>query len=179
MNHTLNSRFPGLNLAAVTRLFLPAAVLVLGSIPQLAAADDWPFFRGPSNNGLSTESGWRTDWPPSGPTVAWHAAVGIGVSSFAVVGNRVLTMGSQNDSDIVWCLDAATGRVLWQFRYPCKFDDRNFDGGTASTPTVDEGRVFTLGYDGQLHALSLAEGRPLWISAGATRAGNMPDPLWW
>ena len=47
----------------------------------------------------------------------------------------MITMGSHKDADqeVVWCLDADSGRTLWQFDYPCKFDDRNFEGGTAST----------------------------------------------
>jgi len=127
-----------------------------------AVAADWPFFRGPKHNGVSAESGWLTQWPGSGPKIAWRREVGRGVSSFAVVGDRVLTMGNQENSDIVWCLDAESGRVLWRFDYPCKFDDRNFEGGTASTPTVDGRFVYALSYDGQAHCLALEDGRFVW-----------------
>ena len=47
-------------------------------LPAPAVADDWTFFRGPDNNGVSAESGWQTHWPASGPKVAWRADVGIG-----------------------------------------------------------------------------------------------------
>ena len=57
-------------------------------------ADDWPSFRGPGYNGISTETGWTVEWPASGPKVAWRTDVGIGVSSVVVAGNRVFTMGS-------------------------------------------------------------------------------------
>jgi outer membrane protein assembly factor BamB len=127
-----------------------------------AVASDWPFFRGPNHNGVSAESGWSAQWPASGPKIAWRRDVGIGVSSFAVAGNRVLTMGSRQDTNIVWCLDADNGRVLWRFDYPCKFDDRNFEGGTASTPTVDGSLVYTLSHEGQAHCLGLADGRVVW-----------------
>lgn len=136
--------------------------LLLLALGVPAAANDWPLFRGPNQDGVSAESGWLTQWPASGPKIAWRKEVGIGVSSFAVVGNRVLTMGNRQDADTVWCLDAESGRVLWRFDYPCKFESRNFEGGTASTPTVDGSLVYTLSYDGQAHCLGLADGRAVW-----------------
>jgi len=134
--------------------------LLLRIVP--ADADDWPFFRGPDFNGVSTESGWLTQWSASGPKIAWRKNVGIGVSSFAVVDNRVITMGNRKDADIVWCFDAGTGRVIWQFTYPCKLDPRQFEGGPASTPTVDGSFVYTLAYDGQAHCLDIEDGRVVW-----------------
>ena len=138
-----------------------AAVLIPAAF---AAADDWTFFRGPSLNGVSAESGWTARWPAAGPKIAWRRNVGIGVSSFVVADNRVLTMGSRKDKaeDVVWCLDADSGRVLWQFTYPSKFDARQFEGGTPSTPTVDGSSVYTLGYLGQVHCLDVQQGRVLW-----------------
>src|SRR5258705_4996438 len=41
---------------------------------------DWPQWRGPHRNGISTES-IRTDWPTDGPTRLWEARVGEGFSS--------------------------------------------------------------------------------------------------
>lgn len=139
---------------------LVCVTLLLPIMP--AAADDWPFFRGPSLNGVSTESNWTTQWPASGPKIAWKKNIGIGVSSFVVVDNRVITMGNQENTDIVWCFDTNNGRVIWQFTYPCKFDARQFEGGTASTPTVDGSLVYALAYDGQLHCLALADGAVVW-----------------
>ena len=134
--------------------------LLLPIVP--AMADDWPFFRGPNYNGVSTESGWTTRWPASGPKIAWKKNVGIGVSSFAVVDDRVITMGNRKDTDIVWCFEADNGRLIWQFTYPCKFDARQFEGGTASTPTIDGSFVYTLGFDGQVHCLSIEDGKVVW-----------------
>ena len=127
-----------------------------------AVSEDWPSFRGPQHNGVSAEAGWLAQWPESGPKIAWRQDVGIGVASFAVVGRRVLTMGNRADQDLVWCLDADSGRVLWQFAYPCTFEERCFEGGTASTPTVDGSFVYTLAYDGQVHCLRLEDGRVVW-----------------
>ena len=146
----------------LSHVWQACVALVILAVP--AVADDWPFFRGPSFNGVSAESGWTAQWPATGPKVAWKADVGIGVSSIVVASDRVVTMGSRNDKDedVVWCFDAGSGQVLWQFVYPCKFDARQFEGGPASTPTVDGSFVYTLGYLGQVHCLDLQDGRVVW-----------------
>lgn len=144
-------------------MFLQAVAMLIGS-GALALAGDWPFFRGPDRNGVSKETAWSHDWPSSGPRVAWRAKVGIGVSSVVVAGDRVVTMGSRKESneDTVWCFDADSGRVLWRFAYPSQFDARQFEGGVASTPTIDGSLVYTLGYEGQLHCLRLQDGGVVW-----------------
>ena len=127
-----------------------------------ATADDWPFFRGPHFDGTSHESDWVSAWPRSGPKIAWRKQLGLGVSSFAVVGDRALTMSQQGDVDTIWCLHASDGRELWKFEYPCKYVDHFFENGTLSTPTVDGSSVFAVAYDGQLHCLDLRTGKLHW-----------------
>ena len=146
-------------------VFAVSAIALAFVLPLVLAtvdADDWPFFRGPRNDGVSSESGWLVQWPAAGPNVAWRKDLGIGTSSFVVVKNRVITMGNRQDQDIVWCLDADSGRELWRFEYPCKFDDHDYEGGTTSTPTVEGSFVYTLSYDGQVHCLNLDSGRKVW-----------------
>jgi outer membrane protein assembly factor BamB len=129
-----------------------------------AAADDWPFFRGPYCTGVSTEVNWASVWPEAGPEIVWSAEAGTGASSVVVAKNQVVTMGSRRepDEEIVWCFDASSGDVLWSVSYAAKFDARQFEGGPAATPTIDNGRVYALGYLGDLHCLNLSDGRVLW-----------------
>ena len=152
---------PGTRVANSPTVFLSVALLILVA-PALA--DDWTFFRGPNYNGISTESSWTADWPESGPKIAWRKNVGNGVSSVVVAENRVVTMGSrkEDNQEVVWCLDADSGRELWHFSYPAKFDARQFEGGPASTPTIDGSLVYALGYLGHLHCLDINDGRVVW-----------------
>lgn len=145
----------------VVGLWAYGLVLILATP---AVADDWPFFRGPNYSGVSAELGWTADWPASGPRAAWRAEVGVGASSVVTVGNRVITMGAreEKDEDVVWCFNADSGEVLWQFTYPSKFDARQFEGGPAATPTIAGSFVYTLGYLGQLHCLDIRDGRVVW-----------------
>lgn len=131
-------------------------------------AADWPQWRGPKRDGISTETGWVAKWPESGPKVLWKAKVGEGFSGFAVVGGRVYTMGFARTGgggekaaglDHVWCLDAASGKVIWQHAYPTT-QGRYY--GPFVTPTVDAGRVYTLSKRGHLFCLDAASGRVIW-----------------
>src|SRR5262245_15188623 len=54
-------------------------------------AADWPCFRGPNHDGISTEP---IAWPKAGPRQVWKINVGIGHSQLAVVGDRAYTMGN-------------------------------------------------------------------------------------
>ena len=138
-----------------------AALLILAGS---ASADDWRCFRGPNHNGVSAETGWMVQRPGTGPKVAWRTDVGIGASSVVVAGGRLVTMGSckEKNEEIVWCLDAHDGSTLWQFKYASPFDARQFEGGPASTPTIDGRFVYALGYLGHAHCLNLEDGRVEW-----------------
>jgi outer membrane protein assembly factor BamB len=127
---------------------------------DFSAADDWPSFRGPRWNGISAETGWAP-WRGE-PKISWTKELGIGSSSFAVVGGHVLTSGNRNGQDVVYCLDPKTGKEIWTHSFTCKFEGRMFDGGTASTPTIYKDKVYNLSYDGQLQCLDLRTGNVVW-----------------
>ena len=60
----------------------------------------------------------------------WKINVGIGHSAVSVVGNRAYTMGNANDTDTVFSIDVATGKVVWTHSYPCneKVGIKDYDG---------------------------------------------------
>jgi outer membrane protein assembly factor BamB len=144
-----------------TPLMLIAAGGLLAAGPQ-SSGEDWPRWRGPELNGISREKGWTTDWPGSGPRKLWQAAVGIGFSSVTVADGRVFTLGNTNETDTVYCFDAVTGKPIWNHAYPCPLDATYYEGGPGSTPTVDGGRVYTLGKRGQLFCFDAASGNVIW-----------------
>ncbi len=86
---------PGLSGARIDPLAgLPPFVLAAGNA---AAGRNWPQWRGPSSQGVSTESGLPVAWSAS-ENLAWRAALaGLGTSSPIVWGDRVIVtsqMGS-------------------------------------------------------------------------------------
>jgi len=51
----------------LTRFCVPFLVACLISLPLLGG--DWPQFRGPSRDNISTETGLLRSWPAGGPKV--------------------------------------------------------------------------------------------------------------
>ncbi len=141
-----------------------AFAVIVGGLNNvsLLCADDWPQWRGPQRNGISLETNWSDTWPESGPKILWRAQVGTGFSSIAVANGRLFTMGNSSDVDSVWCLNALTGKKIWQHSYPADLDDRFFEGGPTSTPVVDGDRVYVLSRQGLLVCLQIENGEMHW-----------------
>jgi hypothetical protein len=122
-------------------LVFSALIVVMLTAIQ-AGADDWPQWRGPDRNGISSETGWLTQWPP---TLVWTQSVGFGYSSLAVAKGRVYTMGWNAGSqlDTVYCLSAKTGAIIWTNSYSCGPVGGNDCNGPRGTPTIDGDRLYT------------------------------------
>jgi hypothetical protein len=80
-------------------------------------------------------------------------------------------MTKDNNQEVVVCLDAATGKDLWRYRYDCDYSAYpTFTGGgmpqsrtgPRATPAVDGDRVYTLGATGVLLCLEAAIGKKVW-----------------
>ena len=156
------------------RLMMFASTVLL--LASASHAGDWPRFRGPAHNGVSDEKGW-VPWGAGGPKVAWKAQAGVGFSSFVVAGGRVFTLGYADDADTVVCLDADTGKALWQHTYPSELGDKFFEGGTTGTPTVDGDRVYVLSRWGDAFCLDAASGKVVW-SKNIQKEHGVRVPSW-
>jgi len=133
-----------------------------GPAEEKAGPADWPNWRGPDHNGVSKETGWKTTWPAEGPKVLWKASVGTGFSSFAVSSGKVYTMGNTDNTDMVFCFDAETGKEVWKHSYQAPLDKSQYEGGPNSTPTVDDTRVYTFSKRGQVYCLDVGTGKVIW-----------------
>ena len=139
------------------------AVLACCLFVSSAAAEDWPVYLGPRQNGTSAETGLLLDWPPDGPPRVWNKRMGPSFSPPVVAGGRLLVAHRIDDEVIVECLEAATGKPRWEFRYPSRYaDEFSYNGGPRSSPTIDGNRVYTYGAAGVLTCLDLATGEKIW-----------------
>jgi len=138
------------------------------------SAGDWPAWRGPDRTGVSTETGWRSDWSANPPAILWKAEVGKGFSTVSVADGRAYTMGNEKAVDTVWCFSADNGKVLWKRSYPCK--PHQYEGPRC-TPTVDGDRVYTLSNRGHLFCLGAADGKVRWMLDVSRQLGAKP-PQW-
>jgi outer membrane protein assembly factor BamB len=135
--------------------------------PDQAATGDWPQWRGPHRDGISAETGLRTNWSETRPAVVWKQPLASGYSSIAVAGGRLYTQDKQGNEERVVCLDAATGKELWVYRYPVDYSRfLSHATGPRATPTVHDNRVYTIGGTGQFLCLeagpATSQAKVLW-----------------
>ena len=127
-----------------------------------APRDDWPQWRGPRRDGVSTETGLLKEWPAGGPRLAWRVAgAGDGYSSFSVAGGRLFTLGARGGTEYVLAIDAASGKKLWEVANGRRFSNDRGDGPRI-TPTVDGDRVYVFGSSGDMTVLDAASGKVFW-----------------
>jgi outer membrane protein assembly factor BamB len=139
---------------------LAACVVALVVLPVAAADRDWPQFRGPNRDGLSSAKGLLTSWPKDGPPLAFKATgIGAGFSSVSVVGDKIFTMGDVGESSYVFALDRANGKKLWSAKVGKPGGNYS---GTRCTPTVDGDRLYALGQFGDFVCLETETGKELW-----------------
>jgi len=147
----------------VPALVLGFAVFAVGpGYYGAVEAADWPNWRGPNHNGISNETGWVATWPEAGPKVLWEKSLGTGFASMAVSKGRVYAMGNIKDNDILYCLDADTGKEIWKKSYPCPLFKKDHEGGPCATPTVDGDSVYTFSKNGDAVRFRAATGEVVW-----------------
>jgi outer membrane protein assembly factor BamB len=164
---------------------IPILVLLIALMTVCAVADDWPNWRGPKHNGISYEVNWGGDWAACKPNVLWQQQVGTGFSSIAVAGERLYTMGNRDlvvvretiAHDVVYCLDANTGEILWTHAYPSPLAPDSYEGGPSATPTVANGNVYTLSKKGMAYCLDANDGAVQWQSDLVANYG-VRAPTW-
>jgi outer membrane protein assembly factor BamB len=126
-------------------------------------AADWPQYLGPNRDGKSAETGLARAWPQNGPKLVWEKKAGSGWSGAAVAFDRAILFHRVDNDEVVECVEASSGNKLWKTSYHTRYrDDFGFDDGPRSTPLIADGKVFTLGADGELSAFDFAKGTQLW-----------------
>ena len=82
-------------------------------MPVCAWADNWPNWRGPFLDGTAAGSGYAVSWSPTNG-ILWRVALpGLGASTPAVWGERIVVTCAIEGKDAAICLDR-TGKQLWR-----------------------------------------------------------------
>jgi outer membrane protein assembly factor BamB len=173
----------------MNRQVFAVSVVAISCFAQLALAEDWPEFRGPTGQGLVTKGKLPTTWNQV-KNVAWKQEIlGKGWSSPVVSGGRVyLTTavpGDGGDQSLrALCLDAAKGNILWDtevfLQDGAKAPNIHSKNSHASpTPLVRDGKLFVhFGHQGTA-CLDL-DGKVLWRNTSLRYApvhGNGGSPI--
>ena len=167
-------------LGFVLALVFLATVSQAGEAPLAppASSEDmrqqWPRFRGPGGLGLSPHQDVPVEWDgATGKNILWKEETPLpGASSPVVWKDRIFLSGADKDHREVYCLDAATGKILWNTPLPkvvgppadppTVLEDSTFTGSYAASTLATDGRfVFAIFTTGDIAALSF-DGRLVW-----------------
>lgn len=164
----------------VSRLMLViATTAAVSALAVPVSAADWPQWRGPDRDGISTEKDWNPQFAASGPKIVWQKEVGFGFGAVTVADGKAYVMGFDENQEVdrVYCFDAVTGEEKWNFQYKARRFKNLHEGGPAGTPSVADGRVFTIGKDAQLVCLGAEKGDKLWAKDLRAEYG-LESPKW-
>lgn len=133
---------------------------------------DWPNWRGPQQNGISTEKGLIDHWDPEGgegSNLLWKNADLAGRSSPVVLRGKLYTIvrdrpGTENEGEKVVCADSATGDILWEHRfnvYLSEVPDTRV-GWSSCAADPETGRIYAQGVCGYFCCLEGDTGEVVW-----------------
>ncbi len=144
---------------------------------------DWTQFLGPFGTSVSPEKGILTPWPARGLRVVWHKELGSGYGAPTIRGDRLYVFDRRaerfeaprdpegrrgvglRDGKMarLLCLDARTGKELWNFEYPTAYRDQyGYNNGPRCCPVLDGENVYLFGVEGVLHCLRADTGKLVW-----------------
>jgi outer membrane protein assembly factor BamB len=127
---------------------------------------EWARFRGPNGSGQAAPADIPSTWTER--DYKWRVELaGEGHSSPVLWGDRLYaTSADEGATQHVYCLDAGSGRTVWQKRFACKACPKNtLNAFAASTPAVDAHRLYVAWATRECYilvALGRQDGREAW-----------------
>ena len=140
-----------------------------------ARGENWPGWRGPTGDGLSTETDVPLSWSPT-ENIAWKTAIpGRGHSSPVVWSDSVFVTAAlaETQERVLYRVDRRTGAVVWKRAVLTAPLERlhRLNSHASSTPATDGRRVFVSFLD-QTHMLDRKSTR---LNSSHSRASRMPS----
>ena len=143
------------------------ALTLIAFASATVVADNWPQWRGPSQNGSSAEQGLPVRWSKT-ENVTWKIGLPAWSGSTPIVwGDRVfLSVASdlrQRDGDnlFLWCIDRTKGAVLWKRPLAGGNHQERKQNMSSPSPVTDGKRVWVMTGTGILKAFDF-DGKELW-----------------
>jgi outer membrane protein assembly factor BamB len=173
---------------AVTVLVALSVTLPAQQASRRVRAGDWPELRGPNRDGISRETGLINSWKLNGENFLWRVPGG-GRSTPVVMGDRVYVQNPVGRGpalqERVMALEAATGKVIWEYKVNIFQSDVPAHRIAWASPAVDSetGNIYILTGGAEAIALS-PDGKRLWsrsfgeeYAAFTTHGGRTMSPV--
>lgn len=147
-------------------MLLPLAIAIVFLAAQTSSFD-YPQWRGIHRDGAASNFSAPAKWPAA-LTKQWTVEVGPGYATPLVIGDRIYVFARRADDEVIICLNARTGDLIWQYGYPAPYVPSSaaaaHGAGPKATPVFHDGRLFTVGISGIVAAFDAASGKVLWRS---------------
>jgi outer membrane protein assembly factor BamB len=138
---------------------------------------DYPQFLGRNRDGVVHGVRLVRDWNKQPPKELWRKSIGLGWSAFAVAGDYAITQERRENKELVVCYELKTGNALWKHEHDVQFSDKQGGDGPRATPTIKDGRVYTVGATGILDCIDGATGKNIW-SVDTLGKYNLKNLIW-
>jgi len=135
--------------------------IVLFSI-SVAHADNWPQWRGPSLNGVSTEKNLPAKWTIE-ENIAWKLAMPEWSGSTPIIWRDRIFLNVAEGNDLyLWCVDRTRAAVLWKKLLGSGNVKMRKQNMSSPSPVTDGKTVYVMTGTGILKAFDFA-GKELWM----------------
>jgi outer membrane protein assembly factor BamB len=154
--------------------------LMLAVLPSAHAVDGWLSWRGPNQDGTSSETHLPTTWEPDGENHLWTYTLR-GSGTPVIAGDRVFVFGYAGSGpdlqEFLVCLDAKTGEEIWKEGFNDYLSDNVYDRYSIGSPVVDgdTGNVYLQTTPGEFLCYT-RDGKLLWSHSMMEDFGRLTFP---
>ena len=138
-------------------------------------SSQWNQYRGPNRDGHIPEQGVALNWENK-PKALWKVPAGPGHSSVLVAEQTVYTLEQSGERETLFARNLSNGKEKWKVAQQTKWDDMMSGTGPRSTPTLLNGKLYTLFSNGVLCRVNAKSGKLEWETK--TVEANYEFPEW-
>ncbi len=149
--------------------------IVSNSASLREISTQWNQYRGPTRDGHIPNQSVAINWTEK-PHTLWKVPAGAGHSSVLLAGQTVYTLEQTGDRETLFARNLANGKEKWKFAQQTKWDDMMSGIGPRSTPTLLDGKLYTLFSNGVLCCIHAKSGKLEWKTK--TVDANYEFPEW-
>jgi outer membrane protein assembly factor BamB len=124
-------------------------------------AENWPQWRGPALNGISSEKNLPARWTAE-ENITWKLALPAWSGSTPIIwGERIFLNVAEGDNLYVWCVDRAKGELLWKRPLGSGNVKLRKQNMSSPSPVTDGKSVYVMTGTGVLKGFDFS-GKELW-----------------
>ena len=138
-----------------------SAIIVCSLLIAQASSENWPQWRGPSLNSVSSEINLPISWSQT-ENIAWKLAMPAWSGSTPIIWKDYIFLNVAEGDDLyLWCVDRNEGKPLWKRKLGGGNTKRRKQNMSSPSPVTDGNKVWVLTGTGVVKAFDF-EGHELW-----------------